>query len=122
MLPTLFVWCILSFGNVPQEFVPQPEPRYIVIYDIHDLQLSIPDYIDIPTIDLSQALAKERSPFRERNTPLSVGPSKIASGQEVINLITAYIEPEVWGEEASIRYFRGTLIVDAPKRIHDQIR
>jgi hypothetical protein len=44
------------------------------------------------------------------------------NSQEIINLIENFVEPEIWGDTATIRYWNGNLIIKAPKRIHDQIK
>src|SRR5690606_7280790 len=45
--------------------------------------------------------------------------------RNLIDLITTFVEPEQWqdngGDGGTIRYFQGTLIVNAPDYIHRQI-
>lgn len=118
MFAPLYLAMLLAFGSPNEE--PVPEQRYVVIYDIRDLEHVVPDFVDAPELDLNAALnGQGQSPFRDlqQNQPAA----RVKDGQEIIDLITSVIEPEAWGVDASIRYFRGTLIVDAPKRIHDQI-
>ncbi len=45
-------------------------------------------------------------------------------GEELAGVIKSQIEPEVWqerGGKASIRFFRGTLVVNAPEYVHAQM-
>jgi hypothetical protein len=45
-------------------------------------------------------------------------------GEELADVIKSQIEPEVWqdkGGKATIRFFRGTLVVSAPEYVHAQI-
>jgi hypothetical protein len=48
-------------------------------------------------------------------------PTKQNNAQEIMNLIQTVVEPEAWGDTATMRYWNGNLIIKAPKRIHDQI-
>jgi hypothetical protein len=123
MFTSLYLVALLSFGSPTynQPVDPQPEKTYMVIYDIRDLEHVVPDYRDVPDIDLNAALSSQnQSPLRERqqdNQSL-----RTRNGEEIIRLITSIVEPEVWGVDATIRYYRGSIIVTAPKRIHDQIK
>ena len=101
------------------------------IYDINDLLLDVPDYTDVPRIDLQQALQSNQggggggqSPFREqgqqdRNARLK---DRQAKADELTQLITSIVEPDQWvdngGSGGSIRLYQGTLIVNAPDYMH----
>lgn len=118
MIQALILTLVLFFGNAGQ--TDQTEKPYMVIYDIHDLEMTHPDFADAPEMDLSAALqGNGQNVFRSAPQTSPLGKPK--DGQEIIELITSTVEPEAWGFEATIRYFRGSLIVTAPKRIHDQI-
>ena len=80
--------------------------RRVEIYDINDLLMDVPDYTDVPRIDLQQALQSSQgggggggqSPFREqgnndRNAKLKDRQTK---ADEVIQLITGIVEPDQW--------------------------
>lgn len=54
----------------------------------------------------------------------SGGDDRAALGEELASIITGTIEPDIWqenGGRSSIRYFRGNLIISAPRRIHELI-
>src|SRR5690606_24861250 len=105
----------------------------VEIYDINDLLMELPTYDEIPRIDLQQALQSSQggggggggqSPFREegnddRQAQLR---ERRERAQEVIDLITQLVEPEQWidngGTGGSIRYYNGTLIINAPDYMH----
>ena len=76
-------------------------------YDVRDLLLVVPDFAPGDT-DLGggdEAGAAER-------------------GRELVGLIRATIRPEIWAENggpASVRYFRGTLVVTAPRSVHARL-
>lgn len=95
------------------------------IYDINDLLLVLPEYPDVPTIDLQQALQSSQggggqSPFQDQgNNEVEEQPIE-ERAQEIVDLIEDLVEPDHWIENtrASIRYFKGTIIVRAPDYVH----
>lgn len=97
----------------------------VQVYDIQDLLLVIPDYPEVPTIDLQQALQAAQgggaqSPFQgDQGTDIEQ-PNRDEQAQEIIDIIQDLVEPEHWIENprASIRHFRGTIIVRAPDYVH----
>ena len=107
--------------------------RRVEIYDINDLLLEVPDYTEVPRIDLQQALQSNQgggggggqSPFREqgnndRNAKLKDRQTKV---DELTQLITQIVEPEQWidngGSGGSIKFYPpGSLIVNAPDYMH----
>ncbi|GIW73916.1 MAG: hypothetical protein KatS3mg103_0438 [Phycisphaerales bacterium] len=95
------------------------------IYDINDLLLTLPSYPDVPQIDLQQALQSNQggggqSPFQDTGNNEIEEPPLDERVDEIINLIEELVEPDHWIENprASIRYFKGTLIVRAPDYVH----
>ena len=96
------------------------------IYDINDLLLVLPEYPDVPQLDLQQALQSSQgggggqSPFQDANdTDVEEEPIEDRA-QDIIDLIEDLVEPDHWIENprASIRYFKGTIIVRAPDYVH----
>lgn len=106
--------------------------RRVQIYDINDLLMDVPDYRDVPRIDLQQALQASQgggggsqSPFRneqDREDAQQKAKDRQAKSDAVATLIRDLVEPEQWsengGEGGSIRFFQGTLIVNAADYIH----
>lgn len=94
------------------------------IYEVRDLLQGVPDYTDVPTIDLSAALeAHSSSPFRDDDTT-SERPAKPDSAKDLISLITTTIEPDQWldnGGVATIRVYHNSLLITAPNYIHRQL-
>lgn len=97
-----------------------------MIYPVQDLLVEIPNY-DAPQFTPSSGgegggggnifgtsdsnSNTERSTVEER-------------GQQLVELVMALVDPEVWVENggyARIRYFRGTLIVTAPRSVQKKI-
>lgn len=96
------------------------------IYDINDLLLVLPEYPDVPQLDLQQALQSSQgggggqSPFQDTGDN-EVEEQPIGErAEEIISLIQDLVEPDHWIENprASIRYFKGTIIVRAPDYVH----
>jgi hypothetical protein len=116
----LLALIVTLFGGAQLQNENSNDEPYVVIYNIKDLEFVVRDFPDTPEIDLDSALNnKGGSPFR--NPPQTQQTTKQNNAQEIMNLIQATIEPEAWGDTATMRYWNGNLIVKAPKRIHDQI-
>lgn len=123
MNPSLiFIIAALQFGQPSTP--PEPDPVTTKIYNIQDLLVVTPNYYDVPTIDLQAALQSgqqgSQSPFRDTQVQTPAMTRKDA--QELMNLIQEIVEPEAWGDTATMRYWNGNIIVKAPKHIHDIIR
>jgi len=106
--------------------------RRVEIYDVTDLITEIPDYRDVPRIDLQQALQASQggggggqSPFRddtggnERDQELK---ERQERATEVMELIRSLVEMDQWvengGDGGSMRYWQGGIIVNAPDYMH----
>lgn len=112
--------------------------KRVEIYDINDLLFVIPTFSDVPQIDLNNVLQQAssgggggggQSPFTgvggAGTSPLADQPTKDQRARPIIDLLTQTIETNQWvdngGEGGSIRYYNGTLIVNAPDYMHRQI-
>lgn len=109
--------------------------KRLVIYDIHDLLMIIPNYTEVPQIDLTSVLQQGQggsgqSPFTgsqtaQGRTPDQVDAERRERIQQLIRLIQDTIEPEQWvdngGEGGTIRAYNNTLIINAPDYMHRQI-
>ncbi len=113
--------------------------KRVEIYDINDLLLVVPDYTNAPQFDLQSVLQSNagggsgQSPFRDNNQQtgpgIGVGGIEVKSREErakdLQDLIVQLVEPEQWvdngGDGGSIRYYQGTLIVNASDYLHRQI-
>jgi hypothetical protein len=107
--------------------------KRVELYDISDLLIEVPEYDQVPTIDLQTALSASQgggqSPFQanqnEQNQPGERDRRKRELADELISLITELVEPAQWeaggGQGGSIRYFQGQLIVSAPDYMHRQL-
>ena len=117
----LILVAMLSFGQ-PVEVEPKPDPIIVKVYDISDLLVIIPDYTEVPQIDLQSALQARQggqSPFRDTQQQNQARTKREA--QDIMSLIQEFVEPEAWGNTATMTYWNGKLIIKAPKSVHDKI-
>lgn len=115
-----------------------PKPRLNVhrrveIYDINDLLIEIPDFDNAPEFDLSQVLQSNQgggggggqSPFQNTESDDEPLVPRSERADELKELITELVEFDQWvdngGDAASIRYWQGSFIVNAPDYVHRQL-
>jgi hypothetical protein len=101
--------------------------KRIEIYSVLDLVTELPTYDNAPEFDLNQILQASRggggqSPFQQTGDD-DVDRIPISERiEELIDILTALVEPEQWvrngGDAASIRFWQGNLIVEAPDYVH----
>ncbi len=114
------------------------------VYDVADMVMTIPNFTNAPSFDLSRALSNTSRGggggsgssggggsggsglFGNNNDGEDEDlPTKDESGQNLADMIRETIEPDIWvgngGEFSSVRYYNGRLIVNAPMYIHRQI-
>ncbi len=106
---------------------------HLVIYDITDMLTEVPNYDNAPDFDLNTIFQQggQTGGGGGGASPFGGGQQDVdretmeEKAQEVIDLIVTVVEPEQWldngGEAASVRYFRGSLIVRAPDYVHRQL-
>jgi len=108
--------------------------KRLEIYPIGDMIFHVPNYSEAPELDLEQILQSGggggggggQSPFEDSQGQDEFEPvDEEATSQEIMDIIRELIEPEQWrlngGDAASMRYWRGNLIVTAPDYVHRQI-
>jgi hypothetical protein len=102
------------------------------MYDINDLLMEMPDYDEVPDIDLQNVLQGQQgggggqSPFRDDQQNQDRERLTLEErAREIEDLITELVHPEQWqrngGEGASMRHYRGVLIVRGADYIHREI-
>jgi len=116
------------------------------IYDIRDLLMEVPDFTDAPNFSLDSASTRggggggggrggggggggggqglfggnSNSQDREQDK----GKTREERADEILTLIKDTISPDIWadnGGTATIRYFNGSIVVRAPKYVHEAI-
>jgi len=122
MFPSLIILAAIFSTAFNKPVKPISDEPYVVVYSIKDLERTIPNFTDVPAIDLNNALQGTHggNPFNSPSQTNTSFPEKDA--KKIMNLIQDLVEPEAWGDTATMKYWDGNLIIKAPKRIHDQIR
>lgn len=108
-----------------------------LVYDIRDLTTRIPSFDNAPQFDLNQALsntssggssgggAQAATTLFDKSDDKELQKTESERGEELAQLIREMIAPEIWqelgGQNGSIKYFSGRLIVKAPRYVHSQI-
>jgi hypothetical protein len=106
---------------------------YTRVYPIDDLVMDIPDFYG-PQFNLQSAAQGSgqsggQSPFQNSNTQQQQPqqqprPTRDERGQQIVDLITQSIRPDIWhasGGPATIAYYHGSLVVTAPRQVHEAI-
>lgn len=119
------------------------EKTLVRIYPVQDLLVEIPDF-EGPSLSLTDnqsgrsgrgnnrgntrggtgggGIFDNNNSSRDRDTEKSK--SRTERAQDLIDLIKETVRPDIWdtnGGKAKIRYFNGTLIVTAPRSVHEAI-
>lgn len=108
--------------------------RRVEIYNIADLLTVAPPYTDAPDFDLDSILQSGggggggggQSPFSggNQNQDWDIAPME-ERAEEIREIITELVEPDQWvdngGDAASIRYWQGNFIVNAPDYVHREL-
>jgi hypothetical protein len=96
------------------------------LYPIGDLIVTVPDF-DVGDVRLGlggggggggQGFGGQGSGGDDRAT------TEAERAEDLVELIQATVRPELWrvnGGNSSIRYFRGFLVVNAPRSVHDRL-
>lgn len=100
------------------------ERTTLVIFDLNDVIFSIPDYIDVPEIDIQAAMQQDNGsasvPFQDISDDVEPDPAQ-RDAAEIAEIITMFVEPEQWqrngGEGALMRIWNNQLIVKAPRYV-----
>lgn len=110
--------------------------KRLVIYSIHDLLTEVPNYYDAPQIDLQGVLQQSQggggggqSPFRDdqqnQQNQQEAEQRRQERVDQIMDLLRTFVEPEQWvdngGDGGTMRYFQGSLIINAPDYMHRQI-
>lgn len=103
----------------------------VQVYLIGDLLHTVPMFTDAPIFDLSQVGQSGKSGggggglFQQVQGVDATQPSRQEQIDAIVKLITDTIEPEIWksngGIHGSITVYRDSLIIRAPRYVHEQI-
>lgn len=100
------------------------------VYPVEDLILEIPNFTDAPDFQIQSSsggrgASGSGSIFSgSLGEETATGRTEAERGEELVQVIMETVDPEVWRENggtASIRFFRGKLIITAPRSVHETI-
>lgn len=122
-------WQMSKWGSIqigPKERLNKY--KRVQMYDINDLLMEVPDYDEVPDIDLQQVLQSNQggggqSPFRDDNQNDDLDRrTRDERAQEIVDLVIQLVETEQWtdqgGTGGSIRQWQGHIIVNAADYMH----
>lgn len=108
--------------------------RRVEMYDINDLLFEVPDFANAPQFDLNSAFQNSggrgggggtgRSPFQQNNQQQQQTnrPTREELSEGIVDIITTHVESEQWvdngGDAATVRFFQGHLLINAPDYVH----
>lgn len=110
--------------------------KRIVLYSVADLLQELPDYEDAPEFDLQSVLQNSgqrggggggQSPFRDNqgNQGATDRRTLAQRAEDLQRLITNIVERDQWQENggtgASITYYQGSFLVNAPDYVHREL-
>jgi type II secretory pathway component GspD/PulD (secretin)/tetratricopeptide (TPR) repeat protein len=108
--------------------------KTLVIYDIRDLLVEVPDYANVPEFDLQSVLqstgqggGSSQSPFRETGQANDRSNRRSLEDRtnELINIITTNVDPQGWqengGDVGYIQQLQGNLIITQTPANHREI-
>ena len=109
------------------------------IYPVDDLVMEIPDFGEPPSFNLTATTDQGSGgggggggssggifggSSSETNRDQNNTTTREQRGEELVQLITETVRPDIWavnGGTATIRYFRGSLVVTAPRSVHEAL-
>lgn len=105
------------------------EQLFTHVYPVDDLIMEVPDFVG-PNFNLQGSSVGGstggQGPFNggSGSGNENKGKSRAERAQELIDMIQAIIEPDTWdvnGGRAAIRFLNGSLIVTAPRSVHEAL-
>lgn len=98
---------------------------YPRIYDVNDLIFEIPDFTDVPDLELGQIVQGQGGSRQDVELDIPAAKSQAERLDDLVGLIESTVEFDQWrnngGDGADISVYRGSLLVRAPGYIHRQI-
>ncbi|MFZ4574620.1 MAG: hypothetical protein ACOYN0_09500 [Phycisphaerales bacterium] len=101
--------------------------RVLAIYDIKDLLVIVPNFLDAPEFNLQTVLQSSQggggqSPFQDNNQDQDDEVPLEERVQEVEEIIRANVAPDSWDDTGTVQQFQGNLIITQTPANHREIR
>jgi hypothetical protein len=102
------------------------EKMFTRVYPIEDLIMEVPDFDNAPQIQFQATQVGGGGSGQQLfNTPGDTQTlTKAERAQQIIDTIQQTTRPEIWttkGGRAAIRFFNGSLIITAPRSVHEAL-
>lgn len=103
--------------------------KRLEIYDIQDMLFVLPDYEDVPQLNLNSVIRQGQGGggggiFQQQQDQQEVF-SQEEEAERIMDILRAVIDTDEWqangGDGALVRFYEGNLLVSAPDYIHRQI-
>lgn len=117
-------------GNVIEVTTREIADRQLItkVYPIQDLIVEVPDFDQPPSFNINTSTPTKGGGGSQSifggNTQEQTASTRAERAQQLIDVITSIIQPDVWttnGGTAAIRFFSGNLIVTAPRSVHEAL-
>jgi len=104
--------------------------KYVRVYPIQDLLFNIPDFTDVPTLDIDDVLDQGGRGgggggggiFDNPASDPGIGTPEREEAERLVRIIQTFVEEDQWvangGDGGTIRFFRGSLIIRCPDYMH----
>jgi len=98
---------------------------FVRVYDVRDMLLVIPDFTDVPALELGQIVQGQGGSEQDVDLEPGEAEDEEARMARLIEIIQTSVEFEQWrdngGDAAEITPYGGSLLVRAPAYIHRQL-
>jgi hypothetical protein len=99
------------------------------VYPVDDLIMDVPDFDQPPNFQLQASQTGGgggggQSLFNNQQNNTNAQNTRAQRAQQLIDTIQAVVQPEVWntnGGPAAIRFYNGSLVVTAPRSVHEAL-
>ncbi len=122
-------WQLNNWGEV--EVGPRSRlnaRKYVKLYPVQDLLFEIPDFTDVPTLDIDDVLDQGGGGgggggiFDNPQSDPGIGTPEREEVERLVRIIQTFVEEDQWaangGDGGTIRYFRGALVIRGADYMH----
>jgi hypothetical protein len=125
-------WQLNNWGEV--EVGPRSRlnaRKYVKVYPVQDLLFQIPDFTDVPQLDIDDVLDQGGQGggggggggiFDNPDTDPGIGTPEREEAERLVRILQTFVEEDQWdangGNGGTIRYFRGSLVIRGADYMH----
>lgn len=125
-------WQLNNWGEV--EVGPRSRlnaKKYVKVYPVQDLLFQIPDFTDVPQLDIDDVLDQGGQGggggggggiFDNPDTDPGLGTPEREEAERLVRILQTFVEEDQWaangGNGGTIRYYRGSLVIRGADYMH----